>query len=262
MGYLTAESGAVAPGRPQRTLVLIHGFPLTASMWDAQTTALRPGWRLIAPDLRGFGESVMAGTGAGTIDGYVGDVIDLLDALHVHEAVFGGLSMGGYVVFGLLRHAHQYVAGLILANTRAQADSEEARAARRRMLTLIEQKGAAGVAEELLPKLLGASTRQDRPEIVTYVRELMLGHSSDALKAAVMAMLERPDSTDLLKTIRCPTLIVTGPEDMVIPMAASEEMQRAIPGALLDVLPKAGHFSNLEQPEAFNASLRHFLERL
>lgn len=262
VGYLTAESAVKAPDRPQRTLVLVHAFPLTADMWEPQVAALPQGWRLIAPDLRGFGQSSMGGEKAQGMSDHAGDLVDLLDALHVHDAVFGGLSMGGYVVFALLRNAPRYIAGLLLASTRAEADSEQGRAARQRMLELIDRQGAAGVADDLLPKLLAPSTREQRPDVVARVRALMLGHPPEVLKRAVIAMMERPDSTDALRTIHCPTLIVTGADDALIPVTASEVMQRAIPGAALDVIPQAGHLSSLEQPEAFNASLRRFLERI
>ena len=216
------------------------------------------GWRVIAPQFRGFdggdGEPMAA-----SVDDYAGDVIDLLDALDVKQAVIGGLSMGGYVAFALLRLAARYVQGLVLADTRSQADTPEGIAGRTRLLQLLDDKGPAAVAEEMIPKLLGDTTRRAKPAVVETVRSLALASPADAIAGAIRALMSRPDSTPLLATIHVPTLIVVGDEDTLTPPAASEEMHRAIAGSELVRISEAGHLSNLEQPEQFSAALAAFL---
>jgi 3-oxoadipate enol-lactonase len=254
--YLDAP--ASGSDRARGTLVLLHAFPLNARMWEGQLTLAATGWRVIAPQLRGFD----GGTGdppASTMDDYAGDVIDLLDALHVKQAVVGGLSMGGYVAFAMLRYAARYVQGLILADTRSQADTPEGVDGRKRMLQLVQDKGPSAVADEMLPKLLGETTRTTRPDVVNQVRALVLSSSAEAIGGAVRALMTRPDSTPLLSTIHVPTLIVVGDEDTVTPPAAAEELHRGIAGSELTRISQAGHLTNLEQPQAFNDALARFL---
>src|SRR5262249_18283420 len=149
-------------------LVLIHGFPLSARMWEPQHSLAELGWRLIIPHLRGFDDGP-AGRSATSMDDYAGDVIDLLDSLHVQQAVIGGLSMGGYVTFALLRNAGSYFQGLVIADSKSQADTPEGVQARQRMRTLVADKGPGAVADEMLPRLLGESTRKQHPELVERV---------------------------------------------------------------------------------------------
>lgn len=254
--YIDAEPSASK--RPLGALVLLHAFPLNARMWEGQLALAETGWRVIAPQLRGF-DGASGDPPAASVDDYAGDVIDLLDALHVKQAVVGGLSMGGYVAFAILRYAARYVQGLILADTRSQADTPEGVAGRARMLQLVQDKGPSAVADEMVPKLLGETTRKMRPAVAEQVRSLVLASSAEAIAGAVRALMTRPDSTPLLSTIHVPTLIVVGDEDTVTPPAASDEMHRAIAGSELVRIPQAGHLSNLEQPELFTAALAAFL---
>lgn len=260
--YLEAPAKPVADpgsrGRAVGTLLLIHGFPLTARMWEPQLALSVHGWRVIAPQLRGF-DGGPGDQSVTSMDDYAGDIIDLLDTLHVESAVIGGLSMGGYVTFALLRNAARYFRGVVLADTRPQADAPEGVQARERMLALVHSKGPAAVAEEMLPKLLGESTRRDRPAVVEQVRSLILSNGTEAVAGGISAMMTRPDSTPVLQAIHVPTLIVVGEEDTLTPPAFSAEMHRAIHGSELVTIPKAGHMSNLEQPEAFNNALARFL---
>ena len=244
--------------RSRGTVLLIHAFPLNARMWDQQLALAATGWRVIAPQLRGFDDGA-GDPPASSVDDYAGDVIDLLDALHVEQAVVGGLSMGGYVAFALLRLAARYIQGLILADTRSQADTPEGIAGRVRMLQVVQDRGPSAVADEMIPKLLGETTRRLQPAIEARVRSLVTANSGEAIAGAVRALMTRPDSTPLLASIHVPTLIVVGEEDTVTPPALSEEMHRAIGGSQLVRIPRAGHLSNLEQPESFNAALAAFL---
>ena len=245
--------------RQRGALVLLHGFPLNARMWEDQLALADRGWRVIVPQLRGV-DGGLGDSPAASMDDYAGDVIDLIDALKIQEAVIGGLSMGGYVAFAMLRHAPRYVQGLILADTRSQADTEEGVAGRTRLLQTLKEKGSSAVADEMLPKLLGETTRRSRPELAERVRALVLSNSVAAIAGSIRALMTRPDSTPLLATIHVPTLIIVGDEDTLTPAAQSEEMHRAITGSELTVIPGAGHLSNLEQPAAFNEAVGRFLD--
>jgi 3-oxoadipate enol-lactonase len=253
------ESRPSGTDRTRGVLVLLHGFPLNARMWTDQLALSERGWHVIVPQLRGF-DGGAADPPATSMDDYAGDVIDLLDTLHVHEAVIGGLSMGGYVAFAVLRAAARYVQALVLADTRPQADTPDGVAARRKMLELVQSNGAAAVADEMLPKLLGETTRATRPDVVEQVRALVLANSTEAIAGAIRALMSRPDSTPLLASIHVPTLILVGDEDVVTPRALSDEMHRAIPGSELVVIERCGHLSNLEQPAAFGTALARFLD--
>lgn len=254
--YLEALPAATARGRG--ALVLLHAFPLNARMWERQLALADDGWRVIAPQLRGF-DGGAGDPPAASIDDYAGDVVDLLDALHIEEAVFAGLSMGGYIVFAVLRHAARYVHGLVLADTKSQADTPQAVEGRRTMLQLVRDHGPAAVADEMIPKLLGETTRRERPALAERVRSLIVASSTEAIAGALQALMTRPDSTPLLGTIHVPALIVVGAEDTLTPPSAAEELHRGIAGSELVQIPAAGHLSNLEQPELFHAALARFL---
>ena len=228
-------------------------------MWQGQLALSDRGWRVIAPQFRGF-DGGERDPETHSVDDYAGDVVDLLDSLHIHEAVVGGLSMGGYVAFALLRLAARYVQGLILADTKAPADTPEGVEGRKRMIELVRGKGPAGVADELIPKLLGESTRRTRPDVVDRIRALALSSSAEAIAGALRALMTRPDATPQLSAIHVPTLIIVGEEDAVTPRAAADEMHRGIGGSELVIIPEAGHLTNLEQPAAFDAAIGRFLD--
>ena len=257
--YLEASPSVAAPaGRAQTTLLLIHGFPLNARSWEPQLQLADRGWRVLAPQLRGFDGSP-GHPPVDTVDDYAGDIIDLLDGLHVEDAVIGGLSMGGYITLALFRLAPRYFRGMMLADTRSQADTAEGIEGRRRMLALVRERGAGAVADEMLPKLVGETTKHLNPQIVEHTRALILASSPDAIAGGIRAMMSRPDSTPRLSSIHCPTLILVGEEDAITPPAQSEAMHRAIAGSELTILPRAGHLANLERPDAFNDALARFL---
>jgi 3-oxoadipate enol-lactonase len=251
---------ALPDGKVRRrgTLVLIHAFPLSARMYEPQLALAASGWHVVAPQLRGF-DGGRHDPAASSMDDYAGDIIDLLDALHVGEAVIGGVSMGGYIAFAMFRHAPRYFQGLVLADTRSQADTPEGVESRKKMLALVRDKGPAAVADEMIPKLVGEETRREHPDIVARVRELIVANSAEAIAGAITALMTRPDSTALLANIHCPTLIVVGEADAITPPALSKGMAQAIGGSQLEVIPQAGHLANLEQPAQFNQALARFL---
>ena len=253
-----------APGRTElRTYVLLHAFPIGANLWEPQMRHIPAGWRLITPDLRGFGGSTeMDSVSALSMSDYADDLVDLLDELGVTRVIVGGASMGGYAAMAFLQQAADRVDGVIFANTRAGADSPEARANRRNMLALVDREGPSGVAREMMPKLLGKTTHEVKPDIEAFVRRLIKQQSPVAIRSAIHRMMHRPDSTPMLPTVKVPTLVITGEEDELIPVDESRAMATAIPGATLVIVPRAGHLANLEQPEAFNNALHEFLAKL
>jgi pimeloyl-ACP methyl ester carboxylesterase len=255
------EAGAGWP------VLLLHAFPLNADMWRPQLAGVPAGWRFIAPDLRGFGRTPLsapdeeAGGKAGvlTLDDYATDVGCLMDALELDSAVVAGLSMGGYIAFAMYRQASTRFAGMVLADTRPQADSPPAREGRLALRRTLAARGPAGVADELLPRQLGQDTQRMRPAIVEHARQIVESNPPAAIDAAIGAMLTRPDSTDDLPGISCATLVLVGADDTLTPLADAEAMQRAIPRSTLTVIPGAGHLSSLEQPDAFSDGLHDFL---
>jgi non-heme chloroperoxidase len=226
-------------------------------MWEPQLARFTgPKWRVIAPPLirvPGDGRRL-------TMDDVAGEVIDALDREHVAEAVVVGLSMGGYAALAMFRHAPRYVQGLVLCDTRSEADTDEGKEGRRKMQQTAREKGPGAIADEMIPKLLGSTTRGTSPDVVERVRALILSNTPETIAAALDALMSRHDSTDLLGSIHCPTLIVVGEEDSVTPRVLSEKMHAGIAGSRLQVIPRAGHLSSLEQPEAFNGALADFLE--
>jgi len=239
-------------------IVLIHGYPFNRSLWTEQTEALNSKYRVVAPDLRGFGESDSS-EGTATMARMAEDVAALMDALAIEQAVIGGLSMGGYVALAFARMFPARVKALVLADTRAQADSEEGKQTRHQQAEKALSEGMAGIADAMLPKLLTPDTVSKRPELVKRVRDMMLKTKPEGAAAALLGMAERDDQTEFISSIRVPALILVGREDAITPVADSEKMQSRIEGSRLVVIENAGHVSNLEQTEQFNDALLGFL---
>lgn len=261
LAYLDSDPEATA--RP--VLVLVHAFPLGAQMWEPQFRGAFDGWRLLAPDLRGFGGSTdeRAEGVDPSIDDYADDVAALVrEVAGGRPVVLCGLSMGGYTCLAVMRRAPGLVRALILADTRAGADSLEGRAARKAMLTVLEHDGPQGVARDMMPKLLGTTTQEHNPGVEETVRLLIKRQSPAAIRDAIHRMMERPDSKPLLPTLTLPVLIVVGEEDTLTPPADSEAMAAALPNASLVQIAGAGHLVNLEQAQAFEASVDDFLSSL
>lgn len=253
-----------APGKAElRPYVLLHAFPIGASMWEPQMRSIPSGWRLITPDLRGFGGSTDADSQSViSMSDYADDLVALLDELGVERVVVGGASMGGYATMAFVQAAGERVDGLVLANTRAGADSPEARANRRNMLALVDREGPSGVAREMMPKLLGKTTRETNPQVEPFVRRLIKQQSQAAIRGAIHRMMHRPDSTALLAQVTVPALVITGEEDELIPVDESRAIAGSIKNSTLVTIPGAGHLSNVEQPDAFNNALNSFLTKL
>lgn len=245
-------------GQARGTLLLIHAFPLTARMWEPQLGLSAEGWHVVAPHLRGLGDGASQAP-SGSMDEYAADLVDLLDALGVEQAVIAGLSLGGYIALALYRRAAGRFRGLVLSDTRSEADTPEARQGRMKMLALVREQGPAAVAEQMIPRLLAPETVTTQPDLVERVRGMIVSNGVAGIAAAISAMMTRPDSTPVLEDIDCPTRVLVGEHDALTPPALAETLQRGIRRAELTVIDGAGHLPNLEQPAAFNAALAAFL---
>lgn len=242
-------------------IVFLHAFPLNRTMWAQQEPDLSPHCRVVTIDLRGHGESD-APLWHYSLDQAAEDVRALLDHLSIRQAVFVGLSMGGYILFAFYRRHAGRVKGLVLADTRAQADTPEGKEGRFQMAQTAYRHGPAAIADIMIPKLLSPETIRTRPEMVQRVRMMIEGNQVSGIAGDLMAMAERPDSIPLLKQISCPTQIIVGELDHATPLADATLMADQIPGARLAIIPGAAHLTNLEQPELFTHIVRSFIERV
>ncbi len=243
-------------------LLLIHGFPLNREMWRPQIETLSTTARVIALDLRGHGQSPPT-RGPYSMDLLADDCAGVLEALKVDQpVVVCGLSMGGYVSFAFFRRHSDKVAGLVLASTRAGADSVEAKINRDKAALLTEKNGTQSVIGSMLPIIMAPQTYREKPELVSQVAGIMEKTSTSGMVSALKAMKTRPDSTPTLAQIKVPTLIIHGADDQIIPLSDSEAMHTAISDSRLEVIPDAGHLLNLEQAQLFNQSMEIFLTKL
>lgn len=238
-------------------LVFLHAFPLNRTMWASQEQALSSQFRVITVDLRGHGESD-APLWYYTLDQAADDVRALMDHLSIQQALLVGLSMGGYILLAFYRRYVERVKGLVLADTRAQADTPEGKEGRFQMAQTAYRKGPSAIADVMIPKLLSPATVRTRPDIVQRVRGMIEGNQISGIAGDLMAMAERSDSVPLLEQIACPVQIIVGELDQATPPADAELMAEKIPGARLAVIPNAAHLANLEQPEAFNQIVSSF----
>jgi 3-oxoadipate enol-lactonase len=238
-------------------VVFLHAFPLNRTMWAPQTSALAAEWRCLTIDTRGFGES--PGSAPFTMDRYADDIVAILDHAGIDRATVVGLSMGGYVAFALWRRAAERVRALVLADTRATADSPETIERRRELIAVARSEGVRAVADRQLIGLLGKTTRARRPEVEATARTIAESATVDGIVGALEAMIARPDSTATLGTISVPTLFIAGEEDVITPPKDARAMHDAVLGSRLEMLARAGHLSNLEAPAAFTAVVSEFL---
>ena len=239
-------------------VLFIHGYPHDRSIWSHALESLE-GFRRIAPDLRGMGQSDAPDLGY-SIETYAGDLAALLDTLGIDEVVLCGLSLGGYIAFEFLRRWRRRVRALILMDTRAEADTPEARKQRDAAATKARESGAAAVAEDLLPRMLAPGTLAESPETVERVRSMLAAIPVAGMVGALGAMRDRVDSRDLLPSLAgIPTLVLVGEDDALTPPAQARLMAQAIPGSRLVVIPGAGHLPVVERPGATTEVLAEFL---
>jgi pimeloyl-ACP methyl ester carboxylesterase len=239
-------------------LVLLHPFPTNRHFWDPIAPQLESRYQLIVPDLRGHGESG-AGDGA-TMANHAEDVREICRKCDVERAAFVGVSIGGYLLFEFWRRFRQHVALLVLSNTRAQADTDEGRANRLKAAEEVEKIGTAAFLDTMVPKLLGETTRRNRPDIVAQARAMMDAMTREGLAAVQRGMAARPDSLATLPAINVPSLVVRGEEDTLIPAKDLELLHRKIAGSQIVAVAQTGHYTPFEKPEEFLKILRPFLD--
>ena len=254
---VTLEYDDIGNGVP---LLLIHAFPMDRTMWRAQIAGLQQLYRVIAPDLRGFGHSTDTDGEAISMEQYAADLKALLDSVNVKQVVVGGLSMGGYIALAFVAQYADRVKGLILANTRAVADTEEAKQGRLANADRLLTEGTSFLIDSMAPKMLGSTTKL---EIGVTVRSIMARQRSAVLASALRGMAARPDRSALLRYVKVPTLFITGSADALIPPADSEAMHNVMSNnSTLVTLPDAGHLSNLDKADAFNDALRQYYAKV
>jgi 3-oxoadipate enol-lactonase len=251
-------------GEGETTLALLHAFPLSRGQWRAQGEALARALalRIVAPDLRGCGESGATGAASDepiTMERMAQDVLALLDALDARRVVLGGLSMGGYCAFAALRLAPERFMGVILADTRATPDTDEGRAGREATAAFVVAQGPGALFDRDAQKLFSNRALTRHPDIVATARALAELSRAEGLAAQTRGMALRPDSMDLLPQIACPALILVGDQDALTPVSDARTLFERIPHAELRVIEDAGHLSNLERPELFTEHVASFL---
>lgn len=241
-------------------VIFLHAFPLNRSMWEGElkTLLLEERYRLVAPDWPGFGESEIA-SDVSTMEFFADCVAGLMDTLGMPSAILCGLSMGGYAAFAFLRKYPRRLAGLILSDTRPEADTPEAQANRENVARIAETQGTEAIADMQVPRVLSEYTRLHHPQIELRVRQMINAATPKGIAAASRGMAQRADATDLLPAISCPTLVVVGEQDALTPPDVARNYAAKIPGAQFITIPYAGHLSNLEQPEAFLQGIDGFL---
>lgn len=246
-------------------VVLVHGFPLDHTMWDAQIDALAPSYRVIGPDLRGFGksrldESALPPGATLTMERLADDLAGLLDALGIDEPVaICGLSMGGYIAFEFYRKYRSRLSKLALLDTRAENDTVEMAAGRREMQQRVLCEGPGPLVETMMPRLFAEATTVEQSEIVERLRRVMLGNEPNAIAAGLLGMAERANMTAMLETIDCPTLVLVGELDAISPADEMRSIAEAIPNARFERIAESGHMSTMEKPAEVNAALLEFL---
>jgi len=247
-------------------VLLVHGFPLDHRMWEGQIAVLSAQYRVIAPDLRGFGASAAGAEVSDepvTMERMADDLAALLDAVGISSPiVLAGLSMGGYVALAFWRRHAGRLRGLVLCDTRAEADTPEAAAARRRTAERAAREGTAFLCDDMLPRLLAAPAREHSPEVVALVRRMILEAPPRGVAAAALGMGMRSDATPWLPEIACPALLLVGGDDAITPPESMRAMARSMPHARLVEIPGAGHLAPLERPAEVNAALLDFLATL
>jgi pimeloyl-ACP methyl ester carboxylesterase len=244
------------------TILFVHGFPLSHTMWRPQLEAFATDHRVLAPDLRGFGESDVT-EGTVTMEQHADDLTALLDELNVNEPiVLCGLSMGGYIAWQFQQKYSERLRALILCDTRAIADTPEGVENRKRLAKMVVENGSAAVASAMLPNLFSPVTSDRQQASIDELRETISATSPQGIAAASLGMAERPDATPLLPNIETPSLLIVGEDDGISTPKEMQTIADAMPNARLEVIPEAGHMSPLENPESVNTAIREFLQSL
>jgi len=250
-----------ASGNESHAVLLLHAFPLSASMWQSQIECLgKAGLTVIAPNAYGIEGSVEKEFWSFTE--YAHELSILLESLKIGKATIAGLSMGGYQAFEFYRLYPEKTASLVLCDTRAESDAPEARATREEFIHAVEAGGAEEAIRRMIPNFFTAETYIKKPELVSHVKDIIRKQPAKVITAAMRAIMMRSDANHLLATINCPVLVLVGDDDKATPPETARSISSRIPGAQFRVLADTGHISNMEQPEEFNYALLDHIENI
>lgn len=244
-------------------VVFLHGFPHDRTLWTAQRVALAPQARCIVPDIRGFGHS--STHGPYSMDQYADDVVALLDYLGIERAVVCGLSMGGYIAMAMWRRHPDRVKALVFCDTRAGADTDDAKQRRDELAVMVKHGGTRVITDAQITGMVGATTRERRPEVMAALRAIMGRQSAAGVIGALQALRDRPDSRETLRSISVPSLVLVGEDDVLTPIKEARAIAEALPSAArvrLEIIASAGHVPCLERPAATTHALSDFLATL
>lgn len=242
-------------------IVFLHGFPFSSDCWKSQVDFFSVERKVFAPDLRGHGKAPSP-QGPWMISHFSDDLKVMFEKYKIEKAVICGLSMGGYIALDFIERYPDLVAGLVLCDTRADADSNEAKMKRYGSIQRIQKEGLEGFAEDFSKAVLGKRTLSIKPELKAYVKNIILSNQAESVAMTLGALASRKDFSDLLSKIKCPSLIIVGSDDTVTPIALSEAMQAKIAKSDLYLIEDAGHLSNLERPDDFNRRLQTFVSNI
>lgn len=243
-------------------VILIHAFPLDGSMWESQAHLLaKHGYRVILPDLPGFGENKSLSQRYSLVETAL-QISELVESLNIPNAIIGGLSMGGYILFNLIRLIPYKFSALIFCDTTYSADTEEKRLSRFELISKLEAQGSLALVENMLPNLVSEYTKLNNPRLMDKLEQNFLKVHPTAAVNALQNMAERVDNSEILGKIQIPTLLIFGEFDKITNLENGLKMKNLIPDSELSIIKNAGHYSNLEQPEQFNRALLDFCSRI
>ncbi len=248
-------------GKGSVNIIFIHGFPFDKSSWENQVDFLKKYYRVIAFDIRGFGQST-AGKEEKSISLFADDLVKFMDMLAIKQAVVCGLSMGGYILLNAVERFPERFRAVILCDTQCIADSTETKAKRMQAIQQVQESGLKEYAEEAVKNLFCPQSLETKKEIVEKIKNVIQNTSLTSITGTLKALANREDTCQSLNAISIPTLILCGQEDKVIPVTQSESMHRRINHSIFYIIENAGHLSNMEQPNEFNLSISQFISGL
>lgn len=259
LSYRSVNLDSSAPA--SHAVLLLHAFPLSSEMWVPQLSMLeKQGIPAIAPNVFSVEDSPVKSSW--TFRDYIEELSKLLSSLRIGTVTVTGLSMGGYQAFELWRMFPEKIASLVLCDTKAEQDNEDALANRRDFIAAVRENGPEEAVARMLPNVFAPETYTDRTEVIDLFKKIVMNQSGKAIAAAMQAIASRADSVDSLTTISCPVTFINGNKDKLTPHSLAESMQHSIPGSTLCLIPGAGHLSNMEQPEIFNTCLLEHLKKI
>lgn len=248
-------------GEGNLPIIFLHGFPFDKTMWHEQLEFLKSTHRVIACDIRGFGQSTDEASHL-SMDLFADDIIQFMDTLKIEKAIICGLSMGGFIALNLMKRYPKRFSALILCDTQCIADTAEVKENRFKAIKKIEADGVFDFNDSFIKKVFHKESLENKKELVSNLRNVVFSNSEHIIKQGLIALAERSETCSILSEIRIPTLIICGIEDEVTPLIQSEMMHHSIQGSIFHVIDDGGHVSNLEQPEVFNKHLLDFFERV